>query len=101
LISKRLDDVLPQFRKFTGRNLVEFCQRSMPACFLRAFESAAGDDRHHRFWQPTRHPEAVESERFHNQKRDYLHDDPRRKGLVLDPTRWRWSSARWYATREA
>jgi putative transposase len=96
----RLQETLTDFRKFTGRHLAEFCQQAMPSSFLTVLTEAAGDDRERRFWQSTRHPEAITSEKFHNQKRDYLHDNPRRKGLVLHPTHWRWSSARWYETHE-
>ena len=28
---------------------------------------------------------------------EYLHANPVRKGLVSNPTDWRWSSARWYS----
>lgn len=98
--AERLQQALTDFRKFTGRNLTEFCREAMPACYMTTLGEAAGNDRKHRFWQPTRHPEFITSEKFHNQKRDYLHDNPRRKGFVLHPTHWRWSSARWYETRE-
>jgi REP element-mobilizing transposase RayT len=98
--SARLERTLTDFRKFTGRQLVEFCSSEMPSCFNTALVNAAGDDREHRFWQATRHPEYIESVAFHKQKRDYLHDNPRRKGLVLHPAHWRWSSARWYETGE-
>jgi REP element-mobilizing transposase RayT len=98
--STRLQQTLTDLRKFTGRELVKFCQTTMPGCFAAALAVAAGADREHRFWQPTRHPEHIESAKFHNQKRDYLHDNPRRKGLVWHPTHWRWSSARWYETGE-
>ena len=70
----------------------------MPASFVEVFRLAAGTDRIHRFWQTSRHPVAVQSEAFHSEKRNYLHDNPRRKGLVLDATHWRWASARWHAT---
>ena len=98
--TERLDSALIAFRKFTGRKLVEFCRHSMPVCYLQAFGAAAGDDREHRLWQPTQHRESIRSHAFHEQKRNYLHDNPRRKGLVLDAMHWRWSSARWYATGE-
>jgi REP-associated tyrosine transposase len=98
--TERLEQTLTEFRKFTGRNLTKFCQEAMPACYLNTLGEAAGDDGEHRFWQSTRHPETISSEKFHSQKRDYLHDNPRRKGLVLYPTHWRYSSARWYERRE-
>jgi hypothetical protein len=34
------------------------------------------------------------------QKMDYLHSNPCRKGLVLRPEDWRFSSALFWATRE-
>ena len=39
---------------------------------------------------------AIQTETFHRQKMDYLHDNPRRKGLVLYAVDWRFSSARYY-----
>ena len=56
----------------------------------------APDDRERRLWQSSRHPEAILTEPFWQQKADYLHDNPRRKGLVRSPQDWRWSSAAWY-----
>jgi putative transposase len=94
----RLTSTLSDFRKFTGRQLVQRCQQSMPPSFVATFREVAGTDRDHRFWQPSRHPVGIETEAFHNQKRDYLHDNPRRKGLVHHPQDWRWSSARYYET---
>ena len=98
--SKRLQQTLTDFRKFSGRKLAQFCLDAMPPCFGASLKAAAGDDREHRFWQPTRHPEFIETEKFHNQKRDYLHDNPRRKGLVAHPSHWRWSSSLWYESGE-
>jgi putative transposase len=31
------------------------------------------------------------------EKIDYIHMNPARRGLVCDPLKWPWSSARWYA----
>jgi len=96
----RLQQTLTEFRKFTGRQLAEFCSATLPASFSATLAGAAGEDRGRRFWQPTRHPEAITTEIFHEQKRQYLHDNPRRKGFVLQPAHWRWSSARWYERQE-
>jgi hypothetical protein len=38
------------------------------------------------------------NEAFWQQKVDYLHDNPCRKGLVRRPEQWRFSSAAWYLT---
>jgi len=89
----RLEKTLTDFRKFTGRRLADYCQGHMPACFADALRQAAGDDRERRFWQPTRHPEQLETEAFWRAKFDYLHENPCRKGLVRRVDHWRFSSA--------
>ena len=91
--SKRLERSLLDMRKFTGRQLADYCAKHLPTCFSDVMRIAAKADRERRFWQPTRHPEQIETERFWKQKFDYLHENPCRKGLVLRPEHWRFSSA--------
>jgi len=92
----RLIRTLADFRKFTGRQLSDFAGQHFPKCFAETLRQQATADRERRLWQPSRHPEAIQSEPFWQQKVDYLHDNPRRKGLVRLPQEWRWSSAAWY-----
>jgi len=94
--NERLIRALTDFRKFTGRQLSDYCGHHFPKCFAETLRDQATEDRERRFWQPSRHPEAVQTEPFWQQKLDYLHDNPRRKGLVRSPQDWRWSSAGWY-----
>mgnify|MGYP001048680429 CR=1 FL=1 len=94
--SNRLIRSLADFRKFTGRQLSDYCGRHMPRCFTETLREAAIADRQRRFWQPSRHPEAIESEWFWRQKLDYLHENPCRKGLVLQADHWRFSSAAYW-----
>ncbi len=92
----RLARSLADFRKFTGRSISDFCERGMPGCFRESLREFATADRSRRCWQPSRHPVAIENERFWQQKVDYLHDNPRRKGLVQRGSHWRFSSAAFY-----
>ena len=89
-----LKATLTDFSKFTARKLMDHCTRTMPACYDTVFVKSAGMDRNRRFWQPTIHPEQIETEPFWIQKRDYLHDNPCRKGLVARAEHWRFSSAK-------
>ncbi|MCE9646906.1 MAG: hypothetical protein K8S20_12975 [Chloroflexi bacterium] len=98
--SERLKHTLDDLRKFTGRQLLDHCAAHFPANFSDVFRQNAGQDRQRRFWQPTRHPIGVFSEGFWRQKLDYLHHNPCRKGLVLRPEDWRFSSALYWSTRE-
>jgi REP element-mobilizing transposase RayT len=91
-----LESALTDFQKFTGRSLSDFCAKHLPACFSDVFRAASESDRERRFWQPSRHPVAVETEEFWRQKLDYLHENPCRKGLVRRARGWRYSSAEFY-----
>ncbi len=93
--SNRLVQTLADFRKFTGRSLSDYCARHMPRCFAATLRDAATADRARRFWQPSRHPEAIETERLWKQKLD-SHENPCRKGLVARAQYWRFSSAAYY-----
>jgi putative transposase len=88
-----LIQVVTDFRKFTGRQLSDLCDRKLPQCFAKTLKSEAGDDRERKFWQTSRHPVAIENEPFWRTKFDYLHLNPCRKGLVHRAVDWRFSSA--------
>jgi REP element-mobilizing transposase RayT len=99
--AERLKRTLVDLRKFTGRELADYCAIHLPACFAETLKRRAGDDRERRFWQPTQHPVGIVSEQVWKQKMDYLHINPCRKGLVRSPEDWRFSSASiWLKTRE-
>jgi putative transposase len=61
-----------------------------------------------RLWEE---PEQVWQRRFYDfnvwtekkrvEKLRYMHRNPVKRGLVLEPEQWKWSSFRWYAMREA
>jgi len=91
--SARLKHTLDDFRKFTGRHLLDLSAKHRPASFTEEFRKHAGKDRERRFWQPTQHPEGITSEKFYIQKLNYIHDNPCRKGLVNHAQDWRFSSA--------
>jgi REP element-mobilizing transposase RayT len=94
----RLQKTLTDFRKFTGRSLCDFFETRKPKCFAESFREASTEDRERRFWQSSRHPEAIESEGFWQQKLNYTHKNPCRKGLVRRAAEWRYSSAAYYVT---
>src|SRR5690606_22851163 len=92
----RLQADLVDYRKVPGRQRNDRCARHLRACFSETLHAQATVDRERRFWQPSRHPEWIESSVFWRQKLDYLHENPCRKGLVLRADHWRFSSAAYY-----
>jgi REP element-mobilizing transposase RayT len=98
--AERLKHTLDDMRKFTGRQLLDYSAKHLPKCLTEEFHKHAGKDRERRFWQATQHPVGIISNAFWKQKLDYIHFNPCRKGLVLRPEDWRFSSARYWLTRE-
>jgi REP element-mobilizing transposase RayT len=94
--SDRLGRTLTEMRKFTGHRLADYCDQNMPPIFGQAMRETARNDRERQFWQQSRHPEAIFSQKFWQTKINYLHDNPRRKGLVHDVRGWRFSSAAYW-----
>jgi putative transposase len=94
--NERLKQTLDDFRKFTGRRMADYSDSHYSHVFGDAFLQAAGEDRQRRFWQPTQHPEGIVSKHFWQQKVNYIHENPVRKGLVAQSEDWRFSSARFW-----
>ena len=51
-------------------------------------------------WQPRFYDFNVWTERKRIEKLRYMHRNPVKRGLVLEPEQWRWSSFRWYWRKE-
>lgn len=94
--SARLAATLAAFRRHSGKALCEYAASHLPPCFSRTLANSARTDRRRQFWQHTRHPIGLASKSLWEQKLQYLHDNPRRKGLVRYPEDWRFFSARHY-----
>ncbi len=92
----RLQKTLTEMRRFTGQQLANYCEKRMPSVFAQVMRGSRRTDRTRHFWQQSRHPEAIFSRSFWRQKFDYIHDNPRRKGLVLESAFWRFSSAAYW-----
>jgi len=93
--ARRLAATITALRRHTGRQLSDYCSMQLPA-FDTILRDAAGADRERRFWQDSRHPEAIHSLKFWRQKVEYLHANPCRAGLADRPEDWRYSSAAWW-----
>jgi len=93
---QRLRQTVTDMRKFTGRRLADYCEQNASPAFRYVIQGTQRTDRKRQFWQQSRHPEAIYTRKFWKTKVDYIRDNPRRKGLVRDPTAWRFSSAAYW-----
>ncbi|MBF8294452.1 MAG: transposase [Bacteroidetes bacterium] len=96
---KNLSNVMRDFNTHTSREITALLLTERKSSTVRTFcEAAMEDDRGNRFkvWQRGFHPIAIESDRFYEEKLDYIHNNPVTAGLVEAPEQWEYSSARNY-----
>jgi putative transposase len=91
-----LSDIMRDFRTFTSRRIREELETDKREVFLQVFEKSAGklDKQQYRVWTDDYHPVAIKSNHWLQQKLNYTHHNPVRKGFVEKPEYWKYSSAR-------
>jgi len=100
-----LSDVIRDFKRFTSRKISQLAEQQNARQLLLAFlnarrENRAQDVSTYQVWQEGSHPEAIFTEKFAQQKLDYIHLNPIRAGLVKTADEWPYSSVRAYLLGE-
>lgn len=90
-----LPAIIRDFKKFTARRIYELAKADGNDLYTWMFKRAAENEPRARFrvWQDNYHPEVVYSWEFFQQKANYIHNNPIRKGLCKDTNGWYYSSA--------
>ncbi|MDP1798852.1 MAG: transposase [Planctomycetaceae bacterium] len=91
---------LQQFKSFTARAILDLLERRQAIGLLnelRALKKPHKLDSDHQFWDEGSHPQQIDSDEMMEQKLEYIHNNPVRRGYISDPTHWRYSSAGVYA----
>ncbi|HBG86792.1 MAG TPA: transposase, partial [Marinilabiliaceae bacterium] len=68
----------------------------MLSYFKKAAENLK-NGKDYKFWQDSNHAEMIESNKFFDQKLNYIHNNPVDEQIVERPEDYLWSSARNYA----
>jgi len=87
------------FKSYTARNIIDYLQLAHAESTLqrlRFAKRAHKVDRVYQVWQEGVHAEMVYSESVMQQKLDYIHQNPVKRGYVDFGEQWRYSSARDY-----
>ncbi|MGK7389529.1 MAG: REP-associated tyrosine transposase [Candidatus Cyclobacteriaceae bacterium M2_1C_046] len=95
-----VSDIMRDFKAFTSHEIVKLLKRNRGSIPLQVFKQAARlDDKclNYKVWQTGFHPIGIETEKFYNQKLNYIHQNPVRKSLVAKPEYWFYSSAGFYS----
>ena len=101
---EHLHPVMRDFKRFTSRTIHDRLKHDGRGTYLGWLEGATQHARRQRgelgLWQDGFHPQALYSRAVFEQKLNYLHENPVRKGLVRHSCDWWYSSASFYDGRE-
>ena len=98
-----LSDTLRDFKSYTSKKIldeIKSCNESRRDWMLNIFKTAAFQHKRnsvYQFWTHENHSEYIFSNKFIEQKIEYIHDNPVRAGIVAKPEEYRYSSAVDYA----
>ena len=98
--------VIESFKSYTSKRFLEIMEsgtESRREWMKRVFEHYATykEKQAHQLWTHENHAEHVYSQKFIEQKVQYIHNNPVRSGIVAKPEDYLYSSARNYAGLES
>lgn len=95
LAAPDLSAVLRDLKSFTAAHLLKQLQKECRVWLLNQlrYYRAAYKPNEYQVWQEGSHPQAMVSDKIMEQKLEYLHNNPVKRGLVTSPEHWRYSSA--------
>jgi REP element-mobilizing transposase RayT len=99
-----LSSIIRDFKKYTSKKILKAIEDNtgesrkewMISLFRKAGEGNA-NNKVYQFWQQDNHPIVLYSNAVIDQKLDYIHENPVKAGIVLQPEDYLYSSARNYA----
>ena len=92
-----LSDIIRDFKSWTAKKIYQQLiedNRHYLSEILKTYKSSKNKD--FQLWQHDNHAITIKSEKFFNQKMDYIHNNPVKKRYVEKPEDWLYSSARNY-----
>jgi REP element-mobilizing transposase RayT len=95
-----LSGVLQRFKSYTAKQCIALLQkddREWILPLMKEHKASYKKDSLYQFWQEGNHPRQRHTVQMFNQKVEYIHHNPVRRGLVDDESGWKYSSARAYA----
>jgi len=94
--SYKLSQIISDFKKHTTREIYKLLFKDRRKYIINILNNSYYKKQgySHQVWQRENFPELIESEKFLEQKVNYIHINPVRKGYVIKPEDWKYSSTR-------
>ena len=92
----KLSQIISDFKKHTTREILKTLEKDNRRYILSLINNSFSKKKRYenQIWQRENYPELVESEKFYLQKANYIYNNPVKKGYVIQPENWFYSSAR-------
>ncbi len=94
-----LSKVMQSFKSFTAKRLLDLLREHGAAASLkqlRALKLSHKRECEYQVWQEGSKPKQIRNHGMMQQKIEYIHNNPVKRGYVDDPLHWRYSSLRNY-----
>ncbi len=95
-----LTNVFKSIKGFTAKEIIKQLKSDQNEEFLELFRINKLKHKvksEFQVWQESFHPQEILTENIFQQKIDYIHMNPVRRGLVKEPKEWKYSSAEYFA----
>jgi len=92
-----LTGVIRNFKSYTAKKLLHRLQSDNRGWILKLMSNFKADyksESTYQFWEEGNHPKQIQNVIMSNQKVEYIHYNPVRRGLVSNEEDWVYSSAR-------
>ena len=90
-----LAGIIRDFKRYTSTQLTNLLVEDNEKLLIYIFRKAGKRQKTKiKIWQDDYHPLAITSEKWFKEKMEYMHYNPVRKGFVVNPEDWKYSSAR-------
>ena len=92
-----LSQVIQNFKSYTAKKLLHRLQSDNRNWILELMTNLKADyktESTYQFWQEGNHPKQIQDIEMYNQKVEYIHYNPVRRGLVSNEEDWIYSSAK-------
>ncbi len=102
--SDDLGEQIQRFKSFTARRIIDHlidCKAHRLLSLLRHLKPDYKTESEFQLWEEGSHPQMILNDEMMEQKLNYIHYNPVKRGYVDEPTHWRYSSARNYAGMDA
>lgn len=82
--------IVASWKKFTGRKIKDWIRANQEICVpgSAVLPNCEGPVWHHEYWD-----RYIRNEKHFHAALDYIHQNPVKSGLCVEPSNWKWSSA--------